>query len=139
MTAEKESVSDMNNQEMLAKARKAKTQEELLAIAQENGEEMDAESAQAYFEQLHQPTGEMSDDELDDVAGGACYQGDGRMVTTVGNSCRSWRCKQHNKKMDSDHRPVCIECGKMASCNSCKFCTYEKGLWLCNYEGNRKR
>ncbi len=139
MTAEKESVSDMNNQEMLAKARKAKTQEELLAIAQENGVEMDAESAQAYFEQLHQPTGEMSDDELDDVAGGACYQGDGRMVTTVGNSCRSWRCKQHNKKMDSDHRPVCIECGKMASCNSCKFCTYEKGLWLCNYEGNRKR
>lgn len=139
MTAEKESVSDMNNQEILAKARKAKTQEELLAIAQENGVDMDAESAQAYFEQLHQPTGEMSDDELDDVAGGACYQGDGRMVTTVGNSCRSWRCKQHNKKMDSDHRPVCIECGKMASCNSCKFCTYEKGLWLCNYEGNRKR
>ena len=139
VTAEKESVSDMNNQEMLAKARKAKTQEELLAIAQENGVEMDAESAQAYFEQLHQPTGEMSDDELDAVAGGACYQGDGRMVTTVGNSCRSWRCKQHNKKMDSDHRPVCIECGKMASCNSCKFCTYEKGLWLCNYEGNRKR
>ena len=139
VTAEKESVSDMNNQEMLAKARKAKTQEELLAIAQENGVEMDAESAQAYFEQLHQPTGEMSDDELDAVAGGACYRGDGRMVTTVGNSCRSWRCKQHNKKMDSDHRPVCIECGKMASCNSCKFCTYEKGLWLCNYEGNRKR
>ena len=139
VTAEKESVSDMNNQEMLAKARKAKTQEELLAIAQENGVDMDAESAQAYFEQLHQPTGEMSDDELDDVAGGACYQGDGRMVTTVGNSCRSWRCKQHNKKMDSDHRPVCIECGKMASCNSCKFCTYEKGLWLCNHESNRKR
>ena len=50
MTAEKESVSDMNNQEMLAKARKAKTQEELLAIAQENGVDMDAESAQAYFE-----------------------------------------------------------------------------------------
>ncbi len=139
VTAEKESVSDMNNQEMLAKARKAKTQEELLAIAQENGVDMDAESAQAYFEQLHQPTGEISDDELDNVAGGACYRDDGRMVTTVGNSCRSWRCKQHNKKMDSDHRPVCIECGKMASCNSCKFCTYEKGLWLCNYEGNRKR
>ena len=127
------------NNEILAKAKAAKTPEELLAIAQENGVDMDAESAQAYFEQLHKPTGEISDDELDNVAGGACYRGDGRMVTTVGNSCRSWRCKQHNKKMDSDHRPVCIECGKMASCNSCKFCTYEKGLWLCNYEGNRKR
>ena len=127
------------NNEIRAKAKAAKTPEELIEIAKENDVEMTEESAKAYFDLLHPKTGEMSDDELDEVAGGACYQGDGRMVTTVGNSCRSWRCKQHNKKMDSDHRPVCIECGKMASCNSCKFCTYEKGLWLCNYEGNRKR
>ena len=127
------------NNEIRAKAKAAKTPEELIEIAKENDVEMTEESAKAYFDLLHPKTGEMSDDELDDVAGGACYRGDGRMVTTVGNSCRSWRCKQHNKKMDSDHRPVCIECGKMASCNSCKFCTYEKGLWLCNYEGNRKR
>ena len=127
------------NNEILAKAKAAKTPEELIEIARVNDVEMTEESAKAYVDLLHPKTGEMSDDELDDVAGGACYQGDGRMVTTVGNSCRSWRCKQHNKKMDSDHRPVCIECGKMASCNSCKFCTYEKGLWLCNYEGNRKR
>ena len=127
------------NNEILAKAKAAKTPEELIEIARENDVEMTEESAKAYVDLLHPKTGEMSDDELDGVAGGACYRGDGRMVTTVGNSCRSWRCKQHNKKMDSDHRPVCIECGKMASCNSCKFCTYEKGLWLCNYEGNRKR
>ena len=127
------------NNEIRAKAKAAKTPEELIEIAKENDVEMTEESAKAYFDLLHPKTGEMSDDELDNVAGGACYRGDGRMVTTVGNSCRSWRCKQHNKKMDSDHRPVCIECGKMASCNSCKFCTYEKGLWLCNYEGNRKR
>ena len=127
------------NNEIRAKAKAAKTPEELIEIAKENDVEMTEESAKAYFDLLHPKTGEMSDDELDVVAGGACYRGDGRMVTTVGNSCRSWRCKQHNKKMDSDHRPVCIECGKMASCNSCKFCTYEKGLWLCNYEGNRKR
>ena len=127
------------NNEILAKAKAAKTPEELIEIARENDVEMTEEGAKAYFDLLHPKTGEISDDELDNVAGGACYRGDGRMVTTVGNSCRSWRCKQHNKKMDSDHRPVCIECGKMASCNSCKFCTYEKGLWLCNYEGNRKR
>ena len=127
------------NNEILAKAKAAKTPEELIEIARENDVEMTEEGAKAYFDLLHPKTGEISDDELDNVAGGACYRGDGRMVTTVGNSCRSWRCKQHNKKMDNDHRPVCIECGKMASCNSCKFCTYEKGLWLCNYEGNRKR
>lgn len=127
------------DKELIEKAKQAKTPEELYEMAKEVGRAMTEESAKEYFDMLHPKTGELGDDELDDVAGGACYQGDGRMVTTVGNSCRSWRCKQHNKKMDSDHRPVCIECGKMASCNSCKFCTYEKGLWLCNYEGNRKR
>ncbi len=59
----------MEMNEMLVKAKKAKTPEELLAIANENGVELDEEGAKAYFEQLHQSTGELSDDELDEVAG----------------------------------------------------------------------
>ena len=31
------------------------------------------EEAKAYFEQLHPKTGELSDDELDNVAGGGCH------------------------------------------------------------------
>ena len=127
------------NNEILAKAKAAKTPEELIEIARENDVEMTEESAKAYVDLLHPKTGEMSDDELDNVAGGACYRGDGRMVTTVANLCREWRCKKDGSRMESDHRPICCKCGKTAFCSSCKFCTYEKGLWLCNHESNRKR
>ena len=127
------------NNEILAKAKAAKTPEELIEIARENDVEMTEEGAKAYFDLLHPKTGEMSDDELDNVAGGACYRGDGRMVTTVANLCREWRCKKDGSRMESDHRPICCKCGKTAFCSNCKFCTYEKGLWLCNHESNRKR
>jgi hypothetical protein len=127
------------NNEILAKAKAAKTPEELIEIARENDVEMTEEGAKAYFDLLHPKTGEISDDELDEVAGGACYRGDGRMVTTVANLCREWRCKKDGSRMESDHRPICCKCGKTAFCSSCKFCTYEKGLWLCNHESNRKR
>ena len=127
------------NNEILAKAKAAKTPEELIEIARENDVEMTEEGAKAYFDLLHPKTGEISDDELDEVAGGACYRGDGRMVTTVANLCREWRCKKDGSRMESDHRPICCKCGKTAFCSNCKFCTYEKGLWLCNHESNRKR
>ena len=127
------------NNEIRAKAKAAKTPEELIEIARENDVEMTEEGAKAYFDLLHPKTGEISDDELDEVAGGACYRGDGRMVTTVANLCREWRCKKDGSRMESDHRPICCKCGKTAFCSNCKFCTYEKGLWLCNHESNRKR
>ncbi len=60
------------NKELLAKAKEAKTPEELMSLAKENGIEMTEESAKAYFEQLNPKTGELSDDELDNVAGGGC-------------------------------------------------------------------
>ena len=60
------------NKELLAKANEAKTPEELLALAKENGIEMTAEEAQKIFAQLHSQSGELSDDELDNVSGGGC-------------------------------------------------------------------
>ena len=42
--------------ERLAKAKNTKTPEELLCLAQENGEEMTEESAKAYFELSHPQT-----------------------------------------------------------------------------------
>ena len=61
------------NKELLAKAKEMKTPEELMALAKENGVELTEESAAAYFDRLHPQTGELSDDELDNVAGGGCY------------------------------------------------------------------
>ena len=58
------------NKELLAKAKEAKTPEELLALAKENGVELTKESAKAYFEAIHPKAGELSDNELDNVSGG---------------------------------------------------------------------
>ena len=51
------------NKELLAKAKEAKTPEELIALAKENGMELTEESAKAYLDLLHPQTGELSDDE----------------------------------------------------------------------------
>ena len=55
--------------EQLTKAKAAKSAEELLALAKENGIEMTDDEAKKYFSDLHKE-GELSDDELDNVSGG---------------------------------------------------------------------
>lgn len=56
--------------ELVAKAKEAKTSEELMALAKEAGIDMTEESAALTFEQLNSKTGELSDSELDNVSGG---------------------------------------------------------------------
>ena len=56
------------NKELIAKAKEAKSAEELLALAKENGIEMTEEQAKELYELLQ--SGELSDDDLDGVAGG---------------------------------------------------------------------
>ena len=58
--------------EFIEEAKSAKSAEELIALAKENGIEFDEETAKTYFNQLNPKTGELADDELDNVAGGAC-------------------------------------------------------------------
>ena len=58
--------------EMIEKAKAAKSAEELLALAKENGVEMTVDEAKTYFAQLNPKSGELSDDDLDNVAGGGC-------------------------------------------------------------------
>lgn len=79
----------MNN-ELIAKAKEAKTAEELMALAKESGEEITEESAKAYFDLLNPKTGELSDEELDNVAGGGCYSDGGRLKTTSGYRCKHY-------------------------------------------------
>ena len=55
--------------ELIAKAKAAKSAEELLALAVENGIELTEEEAKICFEQLH-TNAAVSDDELENVAGG---------------------------------------------------------------------
>ena len=57
--------------EMIEKAKAAKSAEELLELAKANGVEMTADEAATYFAQLTPTSGELSDDDLNNVAGGA--------------------------------------------------------------------
>lgn len=57
------------SKELLKKAKTAKTAEELLAMAKEENIELTSEQAAMVFANLNK-TGELSDEELDNVAGG---------------------------------------------------------------------
>ena len=126
------------NNELIAKAKEAKTPDELMALAKENDMEMTEESAEAYYDLLHPQNGEVSDDELDNVAGGGCHNG-GKLVVSVMHYCDEWRCKDDGSQCDIDGILVnCNTCRVAAYCFSCKYCSYEKGLWLCNNPVNMK-
>ena len=57
--------------EMIEKAKTAKTAEELLAMAKSENIELTEEEAAKVFEELNK-SGELSDEELDNAAGGGC-------------------------------------------------------------------
>ena len=59
------------SKELLEKAKTAKTAEELLAMAKAENIELTEEQAAKAFAELNK-TGELSDEELDNVAGGGC-------------------------------------------------------------------
>ena len=129
----------MENRELLEKAKAAKSAEELRAIAKENEVDLTEEDAAAYFSQLHK-SGELSDEELDAVAGGGCHVKDGRLIVSEGYSCDGWACAacgKTNRGRDGHgcrtrYSPINIHCP------SCKYRTYEQGLWLCNNPINIK-
>ena len=73
--------------ELMEKAKSAKSAEELRAIAKENGVEMTADEAKTYFAQLNPKSGELGDDELDNVAGGACDTKDDAKANAANLAC----------------------------------------------------
>ena len=128
--------------EFIEKAKQTKSAEELLALAKENEIELSELEAKAYFEQMNK-SGELSDEELDNVAGGGCYNGD-RLVVSALNSCDEWVCKHCGKKYDRNQTHGCSAYKNnptifKGNCGDCKLCTYEKGLWLCNHPDKMKR
>ena len=60
------------NQELIIKAKAAKSVKELLELAKASNVELSEEQAKEYFAKLNPTKGELSDDELDDVSGGGC-------------------------------------------------------------------
>ena len=123
----------MDQKELLEQAKEVKSAEELMSLAKENGMELTKEEAEAYFAQLNK-SGELSDEELDNVAGGGCHNKDGRLVVTVWYNCSDFTCKKCGRKNTGDHFHIIdgYRTNYMQQCQFCKYISYEGGLWLCN-------
>lgn len=66
--------------ELLKKAMAAKSPEELIKTAEENGLKLNAADAEMYFNRLHGESGEISDSEIESAAGGC------------GEGPKGWKC-----------------------------------------------
>ena len=99
--------------ELLEKAKLAKSAEELIALAKENGAQLSAEEANTYFDELNK-SGELADDELDSVSGG-CYVD----VYDKFDSCGQFTCR------------ICggsdPNCTLSSVCANCKYATKYAG------------
>lgn len=93
--------------ELMEKVKQAGSTEELLALAKENKVEMSAEKAEELFGRFNK-TGELSDDELDNVAGGGCGDDDDavkceicgkKMKTIYYDALRAYRCDKCNREI----------------------------------------
>ena len=108
--------------ELLEKAKLAKSAEELIALAKENGAQLSAEEANTYFTKLNSKTGELADDELDNVAGGGCT--DSGVVEVD-----SWsRCSYFVCAICNDEDP---NCQFVKRCRNCKYARNSSDKTLC--------
>ena len=98
-------------QNIVDKAKNCKSAEELIALAKENGAELTREQAESYFKSMHE-SGELSDEELDNVSGGGCYRHDGYLYTTIG-----YGCEHYEERGDF---------GVAGTCCRCKYWDYSK-------------
>ena len=111
------------SKENIEMAKEAKSVEELLALAKENNYPLTEEEAQNYFNQFH-ATGELSDDELDQVGGGCgggkeTYNKDGYWI--IPYDCSSYYCSEFEQKFVG---------GTQAKC--CYHCYYH---YYINHDG----
>ena len=99
--------------EIIAKAKTANSLDELIAIAKANGVELTADEAKKYFEQIS-ANGEVSDDELDLVAGGCgVYFKNGEKVK-LKNKCKCG-CEYgiYIEMAPGTASAKCMECGEI--------------------------
>ena len=126
------------NEEALAKAKKAKSVEELLTLAEKSGVDMTTEQAQEIFARLNQKSGELADDELDNVAGGGCYTGEGNLVVSAGYVCNLWQCNKCGNtevtRSSIGRKKSCPNpnCDSFQACPDCVYGFSQAGLLLCS-------
>ena len=100
------------NKELLEKVKKMKTPEELLAFAKENGIEMTKEKADAFFKQLGTSSGNIADDELENVSGGKFDEMGG------GEPSPGWRCRKCGRFIPESMKVILCYTGRCLHCYS---------------------
>ena len=88
------------------------------------------------IEKALRASGELSEEELENVSGGQCKNG-GKYVVIATTSCEQWKCPKCGGHLyDSYFVSMLHDCSdgktQQAICNNCAHCTYERGLWLCD-------
>ena len=115
----------------------AASENKLAEFLKTNGCEATEEELKAFMDSKMNKKGELSDDELDSVAGGGkcgtIYKNK-RPVITVGNTCDLWRCEKcHQPKLDLGGigYGYCAPCKNVGACTNCEYSHAEDGLLLC--------
>ena len=129
-------------EELIQKAKTAKSAEELLEMAKAEGMELTPEQAAENFARLNPAQGELSDEELENVAGGGCggepeytlptysvgeivaVKGEyrckacgcelGRIVRVFKGYCNSSECRY-------DYTLICTSCGNQFEADETKY------------------
>ena len=142
-------MNELSVQELIEKTKEAKSAAELIALAKENGTKITPEEAANYFARLNQKSGDIADEELENVAGGGCYNSDGRLIVTDWNKCEHWNCikcglpiSEHERSFYYIHAGATkvSKCPNGDSANSCcggcGYCSAAGGFIVCNHPAN---
>ena len=138
----------MELKELMEKAQTAKTPEELLALAKEMEVEMSSQEAEETFALLNKK-GELSDEELDNVAGGGCDTTvDGKTYTVVssGLDCFTGQYEANYErngvsevvagplyaKDNSSLRFTWQKFAYLGQCGMCRWLSFKAGTGYCS-------
>ena len=129
----------MELKELMEKAQTAKTPEELLALAKEMEVEMSSQEAEETFALLNKK-GELSDEELDNVAGGGCDTTvDGKSYTVVSSHvpCFTGEYIPNDKRTDNASLRSLWEAGGTTHgcCGMCYWLEFKAGIGYCGKSG----
>ena len=117
------------NQELIEMARQAASPEEIMKIAEENDIYMVKEEAESIYKQLH-TNSELSDEELEEAAGGGCKLS-GKTIVTSGCKCFTGKYEDVGDVKDPGAWYVFSIGG---TCGHCKHLQLTLGMGYCGVE-----
>ncbi len=125
---------------LLEKAKRAKSKEELMALAKENSISLADGEAEYYLALLNDPSiyGEVGDDELDDVSGGGCKKtvdGKKHKVVSARTECFNGQYYRYNPVIRKGGlRDLWEFWGSDHCCGWCDFLGFKDGVGYCKRE-----